>query len=592
MPESQEQSPAYTNGHVTPSAYDQRRLALEEGTRDNIASILALASMQFADSLNYEVFENNIRFFKDVKTHYPGIYNGYFAAEASLLRGFNFAAFDRRVDLLPNAAPHGWSPGLGMARSIMPSLPRDACLDAGMAHGAAPWLEDYIQHSKKWSPSAAQSFHQAIGLWILSTVAARRVCVHLGSEKFPTLCLALIAPSTLYAKTTTAKIGRTAVHRSGCACLLAPHRSTPQALVQFMGGPVPADYGDVDDLKRIEYDRRLAFAGQCGWYYEEWGGMLHQMTRRDSPVAEFHALLKMLDDSDESYSSNTIMRGLEKVDRPYLSLLASATPADLCQFMKPSSPWWHDGFWPRFAFITPLPNECPIITPLQRGLAFHDDRHAAKLITDLYEWHNWLGIPSVEVKERDGAKGKNARWQVNRTSMEPHILSIDDAVHEAMHNYRHALLTMHMNKEIHEDLGSCYGRLHEKALRIAMLLASFSRQSIITLAHWTYAQHITEDWRLMLHHVIAMAEQAQPQTKEEILEDKITNLLAQYEMLSRRQLQRHLHHTSSRELASVLKAMLGALRIKEVEHGNTVMYMLCTDMPLHEGDIKDEEIML
>ena len=91
---------------------------------------------------------------------------------------------------------------------LAPALPKKAILPTHLAAGAAPWLEAYISHSATWSPRGASHFHAGIGLWMLSTVAARRIGLELGHMVYPSLFIALIARSTLYAKTTTAKIGK------------------------------------------------------------------------------------------------------------------------------------------------------------------------------------------------------------------------------------------------------------------------------------------------------------------------------------------------------------------------------------------------
>src|SRR5262249_26155337 len=153
----------------------------------------------------------------------------------------------------------------------------------------------YISHSARWSPRAASNFHTANGLWTLSTVAARRIAVEIGHPIYPNLFLALIARSTLYAKTTTAKIARRDLQQAGCGALLASDRSTPQALLRNMAGVVPESYPVMSPDEQIAVSQRIAFAAQRGWYYEEWGSMLHQMTRKDSPMSEFHGMLRWLD---------------------------------------------------------------------------------------------------------------------------------------------------------------------------------------------------------------------------------------------------------------------------------------------------------
>jgi hypothetical protein len=52
------------------------------------------------------------------------------------------------------------------------------------------------------------------------------------------------------------------------------------------------------------------------------------------------------------------------------------------------------------------------------------------------------------------------------------------------------------------DLVGNYARMGEKALRIAMLMASLEGDNRIEMRHWARAQEITERWRANLHHLI------------------------------------------------------------------------------------------
>ena len=147
---------------------------------------------------------------------------------------------------------------------LAPPLPTAAQLTEGLADDAAPWLEAYAAHSCGWSPRAAPGFHIAVGLWMLSTIAARRIRVEMGNAIYPTLFIALVARSTLYAKTTTAKIGIDALRQAGCGHLLASDRSTPQALLRSMAGYVPFDYGSRTPEVQETIARRVSFAAQRG----------------------------------------------------------------------------------------------------------------------------------------------------------------------------------------------------------------------------------------------------------------------------------------------------------------------------------------
>jgi hypothetical protein len=481
-------------------------------------------------------------------------------------------AADAYMTLHPNGiAPLAPAPMVTHYTPLAPVLPRAARLSPLLSDEAAPWLDAYITHSRGWSPRAAPAFHSAVGLWMLSTIAARRIRIEMGTAIYPTLFIAMVARSTLYAKTTTAKIGIDALRQAGCGHLLAADRSTPQALLRSMAGYLPPDYGSRSPEAQEALQHRVAFAAQRGWYFEEWGGLLHQMTRKDSPMADFHGLLRVLDDGYETFESETIHRGMDHVDNPYLSLLASATPHDLSKFLTPGAPWWHDGFWPRIALIVPLPEDLPSLGRRPLGTA----QLPASLIEPLQAWYRRLGVPSVTIEAAVNATGKpTGEWRAERSPLPCQTLEIAPDVKDAYDTYNEALLQLIINGDAPSDLEACYGRLHDKAIRIAMLLASFAGQSRLTLPYWAYAQNIAEEWRVMLHQTIAMASEGQPLGREEQLEQKLESQLARHGLLTARDLHRHLKGFSSREINLTLQAMIQAGRVVEEETARTKKYTL------------------
>jgi hypothetical protein len=483
--------------------------------------------------------------------------------------------FSDHATLVVDPSP-SWHGSLPHAPApLAPLLPSRASPDPRLAEQAAPWLDAYITYSLQWSPRAAQGFHQAVGLWILSTIAARRICVEMGRPYYPSLFMALLAPSSLYAKTTTAQLGRQALYDAGCSCFLAADRATPQALLRSMSGRVPADYGTFNEDEQLRARQRLAFAGQRGWYFEEWGGMLHQMMRRDSPMAVFHELLRVLDDGQSDFASDTIQRGYEGVEQPYLSLLASATPHDLHWFTRPGTAWWHDGFWPRFTFIVPLPQELPSLTRRPWGLA----RLPASLIVQLHDWHKRLGVPEVTVEPAQDARGKpTGAWRATRTPLHCHLMTPDAAVQDAYYAYDDALRQLIINGDAPNDLRASYSRFHDKAMRVAMLLASCAGTDTITLSHWTYAQQVTEHWRTMLHQTLQLVAEGQPLSREEELEQRIESLVARDGPRTARELRQTIWGHSSTEIQRALMAMVQIERLVCVPQGKTKRYGLPIDI--------------
>src|SRR5262249_48932133 len=238
---------------------------------------------------------------------------------------------------------------------------------------------------------------------------------------------------TLYTKSTVADVATAAVKQLGLTGLLAPGQSTPQALLRDMATlRVPATYEKLEGEAQDTVHLALAFHAQRGWFYEEWGAGFKQMLRHDSPMAQLHRLIRILDDGKDDISDNTIVRGLERADHPTLALLSNATPRDLARFMQPGSNFWHDGFWPRFAFVAPLPEESP---SLERRILGKPSLPSS-MVTALREWHTALGVPRVTVEKSGG------EWDVTRT---PHVqrdMPLGAGVEDAYYTYNEALISL------------------------------------------------------------------------------------------------------------------------------------------------------
>jgi hypothetical protein len=447
------------------------------------------------------------------------------------------------------------------------------------------WLHRYAAHSAQWAPRAAPGYHTAVGLWVLSTIAARRLVAHMGStEVYPTLFFALIAESTHWTKTTAASIGVRLIRRSGCGHLLSPDRTTPQFLLKLMAGNVSQDYGNKREDEQAEIRKTLGFAAQRGWFYEEWGGMLHQMRRVDSPHAELNKLLIVLEGGAERFETGTIQRGLERIEAPYLALLGNATPHDVAPFMEEGDAWWHDGFWPRFICVTPPWGATPSRAPRPRE-AYHVP---AEMIRELHDWHERLGSPSVEVCEVVEASGKRTgRWKEDKSPPPETTMTLAPDVYDAYERYNDALLELCAEGQVPPDLTPWYARAHEKALRVAMLLASVHDQTRIALPFWEEAQTRVEGWRTNLHELIAIVDdqgQGSPHGRRRAkLERRIERLLALNGPMTARALQRHMHAISSHELQAMLESMVKIGILSTRTSGKKILYLIFTE----EGTIHD-----
>lgn len=387
-------------------------------------------------------------------------------------------------------------PGGETERGFQP-LPEDARLPPDLGRDACRWLDEYIAFSHTWSPRSFYGFHEACALWLLSTVAARRVCFDYGEPRYTNLYFLLAGRTTLHAKSSATRIARGLLRACGLGYLLAADEATPQAFVRALaGGGLPVNLAGMGEEERRAATLRLGFCGQRGWYAEEFGSWLASMARTDGVMADFRGLLRALDDCPEDYARSTIARGDEVVRLPYLALIANLTPADLRPVARKGTQLWGDGFLARFALITPPRNEV-------LAAQFPEGRrpNPPELMAPLVAWHQRLGMPAVHIKDQSNGNGADTGDRVVTVHYPmPQECTLGQDVRAAVQRYNMALLALARESEL-TDLDGNYGRLHEKGLRVAALLASLENGGRIELRHWARAQEIVERWRLYAHRL-------------------------------------------------------------------------------------------
>jgi hypothetical protein len=408
-------------------------------------------------------------------------------------------------------------------RSTCPALPEQARLHPDLGQQACTWLDTYIDFSRKHSPRSYDDFHEGCGLWILSTVAARRVVLHFGGERYTNLYIALCGRSSAYAKSTATKIALETMRTAGVSHLLAPDDSTPQAFLRHLTLRVPDTYNDLSTEQREAVRTRLGFAAQKGWSFDEFGQKISAMMRDGGVMADFRGHLRRFDDCPPEYEYVTVGRGSDHITRPYLALLASLTPADLAPFARKGSALWSDGFFARYAFITPPQGHRPSQDRFPEGRRVI----SPDLTGPLARWHQTLGLPDVQIAEVLDQKGNaTGRYSVEATPPRPMECSADRAVWDAFYTYHDALLDLALASDNH-DLDASYARFAEKALRIAMLFASLENNGRIELRHWARAQEITERWRASLHNLLDQLHGDAEAAEERSTEERILTLLTQ-----------------------------------------------------------------
>jgi len=176
---------------------------------------------------------------------------------------------DRRPERRSGEAQAAQPSGAPLFAGLCPPLPESAQIAPEVGADACAWLDDYLAYSHRWSPLAYDDFHEAVAIWLLSTVAAHRVLVPFGGQQYTPLFIALVARTSLYAKSTTARIAKRTLRAAGLDWLLLPDESTPQKMIQEMAGNrLTEDYENLPDEMRERLRLGLAMAGQRGWFYD------------------------------------------------------------------------------------------------------------------------------------------------------------------------------------------------------------------------------------------------------------------------------------------------------------------------------------
>lgn len=513
---------------------------------------------------------------------------GKFHAYALLYHGEDFGAaardlqkqgYGRQVIVRPRATPpldNMPAPEIPdtleeLTGAQVPPLPDAAHIDPAIGASACRWLDEYVALSRLWSPRAYDDFHTACALWLLSTVAARRVVVHLGGPRYPNLYIALVARSSLWAKSTTAKIVGQTLRDAGLSFFLAPDDSTPQRFISDLVLKVPPDWDQLDMQGRRVASARMAFPAARGWFYEELGMKLDAMLQTGGFMADFRGILRAFDDCPESYQYASIGRGLDSVQNPYIAMLGNMTPSDLQRATKKSPGLWQDGFWARWAFVTPPGDSNSSRARFPRG----EREIPQSLVDPIKLWHERLGVPDVDVEPRRDDDGKTTGvWDAIADPTRRTHVSVDEDVFEAYYTYHDALLDV-VEREENKDFDGNYARFAEKALRVAMLLASLENDDRISMPVWARAQGIAERWRRSLHELYAQANEPAP-NEQAMKEETALKIVTKLGEATANEVRRYMWGSSSGEVASLLDGLVNAgalIRVAERRKG-VVRYAL------------------
>ena len=291
------------------------------------------------------------------------------------------------------------------------------------------------------------------------------------------------------------------------------------------------------------------------------------MMRAGGSQADSRGLLRRFDDTPQRYEYGSIGRGDDIVERPYLALLASLTPADLRPFAGKGDALWGDGFLARFALITP-PN-----TERSRARFPKGERIIpANIITPLHEWSQRLGLPGVSITDLITGEGKTTGKRAIITPSEAQVIEVDADTQDAFYLYDEALLDIVENYD-EQDLDANYARFSEKALRVSLLLASLAGSDSVKLHHFARAQAITERWRNCLHELYNQLNEP-PESAERANEERVLRTIKRLNPTERELNQRH--RMGRDEIKRIITSLIDAGEIVEQVSGKTKKYKLWT----------------
>lgn len=385
---------------------------------------------------------------------------------------------------------------------LAPALPYVTSRVEALGKDASPTLDAMIAYMRKWATRSYDGYFEGVALWTLSTIAARRVYLPWSTGVWTNLYVVLVSESTVSAKTKAASYGLKIIEDCGLSYLMAPDEITPQKLISKMSGintTVPRNYSVMTAEQKETFKKKLAFSGQKGWLYDEFGDMLQEMIKGNGSSSMFYKILKKLYDNKREYGYDTRTWGEETVDMPYLSLLGTTPPSSLMPIASPTSAVWNDGAFARMAWIV-APLNKPQLTSAPEGEATVPD----EIIRKLQYWHNRLGEPTCNIEEKESDDGKKTDYTITRTPLPQNdVYWHDSGVREAHEKYYAALVMIASEYQLDGRYKSTYGRLPDTALRIAMLLASLENDNRMTIEHWGRAQSITERWRNDFHELVA-----------------------------------------------------------------------------------------
>jgi len=423
----------------------------------------------------------------------------------------------------------------------IPHLPPEARLPPTV-NTSHTWLDAYVTWAYAKNPMTPRFFHEAAALWLASVAVARRLVLPVAYGKvLPNLYLAWIAPSTLYAKSTSMELAKELAEEV-FPHLLASQDITPEALVDEMAGREPTGLKDLPKVDRDLWEAGRAFSGQRGWLLDELSALL-ATARRGYGAGLVEAMLRF-HDCVPLHRRLTKGGGLVVVRNSYLSFFGASTPASLRKYLLDEK-LWDRGWWPRFGVLFPEG-----VPPWRDS---EDVDRPALLAEELRALYEALPKPT-------GGK-----------TLEALEVQLGPGVHSAWRAYKKAL-RYDLLMDAPGRLRPYYGRLPAKGLKIAILLAALEwagktgrvEGPTIEPRHWWRAQQIAESWRASAHRLLASI----AQTAMAGIAERVMRIVmgAGRDGITLRNIGRRMQHKSPRDVKSAVQELTETGKLEAFSH--------------------------
>jgi hypothetical protein len=398
--------------------------------------------------------------------------------------------------------------GPGMA----PPLPGYAALSStqvAQAAEAGTWLDDYIGFASQASPMTPRSFHEAAGLFAGSLAIARRLCLKISVMTiYPNLYLLFIGRSTLPRKTTGMRVLRGLLTEADMELFLLTGRQTPEALLLDLSTRFPPTYDEWPNEERAAWLRERAFAAQRGWQLEEASHLLDSFNR-DYSSGLLPIVLDLHDCHEQGPGRNTVSRGRERVEQPYLSIFGATTFGAVGGHLN-EAVHWHNGLWARFALVS---------SDGHGDWQFFPDEmeYPRELVERLQVLaYEQLPVPEARLVARasDDDREERQAMEVQVEALSSTSVQVSRAAWDQWEWYSKAVGfdMLHDRVAIPERLEASYGRLGTMVIKVAIILAALDahcRPVRVEPKHVYRAQIIVEGWRESLHRIFLRGTKAE-----------------------------------------------------------------------------------